>query len=640
MFDFVRKHPKAMQLILALITLPFVFSGVASYVRNETSGSDVASVDGSKITQQELQQALRDQQERMRQQLGQDIPAAMLDSPEVRRAVLDTLISRRVLALDAAKLHLVIDDAQLGAIIQAEPAFQENGKFSRQRYDAFVASQNTSQAEFERRLRQDLTLQQSMSAVREGSFVSPAASDRWVAALQEDREVSEVVYKPEQFTAQVKLPADAVKTYYEANRKLFETPEEVRPEYLVLSQDALAAQVTVSDEEVKNRYQAQLDHYKQGEERRASHILLLAGKDATPAQVKAAQAKAEEILAQLKKSPDDFAKLAKQYSQDPGSAEKGGDLDWFGRGTMVKPFEDAAFSLKENQISGIVRSDFGFHIIKLTGIKAERVKPLQDVRAEIVDELKRQAAAKKYAELAESFSNTVYEQSDSLKPAADKFKLTLQQGPWVTKGANTIATAAAPFNNPKLNAALFSDDAITNKRNTEAIEIAPNTLVAARVVEHKLAALQALDAVKAEIEKRLVREEALKLARQAGEAALAGLLKGGKTDLAWSAERGVTRVSAPGLTPAAARAIFASDVARLPAYAGVALPGDGGYAVYRITQVKPYVAGSADDSRAKTLREQYARIAASEDFAAWLAALRANYPVEINKTALESKERQ
>ncbi len=635
MFDYVRKHPKAMQLVLALITLPFVFSGIDSYVRDGASGNAVASVGGGKITQQELQQALRDQQERMRQQLGRDIPAEMLDSPEVRGAVLDTLVNQRVLALHAAKSRLVVDDALLGATIQSIAAFQENGKFSRQRYDAYVASQNMNQAEFERRLRQDLSLQQSLSAVREGSIVVPAASDRWIAALQEEREVSEFMLKPEQFSAQVKLPADAVKTYYEANRKLFETSEEVRAEYLLLSQDALAAQIVVSDEEVKNWYQVQTDRYKQGEERRASHILLLAGKDAAAAQVKAAQAKAEEILAQLKKSPADFARLAKQYSQDPGSAEKGGDLDWFGRGMMVKPFEESAFSLKENETSGIVRSDFGFHIIKLAGIKAEKVKPIQEVRAEIVDELKRQGAAKKYAELAESFSNTVYEQSDSLKPAADKYQLTLQQGPWIAKGG----LAAGPFANPKLNAALFSDDAIKNKRNTEALEIAPKTLIAARVLEHKPAALQALDAVKAEIEKRLVREEALKLAQKAGESSLARLVKGEQVDLVWGAERGISRVSAPGFAPEAARAVFASDVAKLPAYAGVTLPG-GGYALYRIAQVKPYVAGSGDNSRAKALREQYARIVADEDFAAWLVALRSSYPVEINKTALESKERQ
>ncbi|MDD5176245.1 MAG: SurA N-terminal domain-containing protein [Sterolibacterium sp.] len=635
MFDYIRNNRTIVQIFLGLITLPFAFWGVESYVRNSGAGIDVASVGGSRITPQELQQALREQQDRMRQQLGRDIPAAMLDTPEVRRAVLDTLVNQRVLALHAAKSRMLVTDAQLGEIIQTEPGFQEDGKFSRQRYDAYVASQNLSQGEFEQRLRQDISLQRSIFAVREGAVAARLASDHWIAALQEGREVSELLLKPEQFAAQVKPTPEAVKAYYEANRKVFETPELLRAEYLTLSQDALLAQVSVTDEEINSWYQSQAERYKQREERRASHILLSAGKGAPDAEVKTAKAKVEDILQLLKKSPNDFAKLAKQYSQDPGSAEKGGDLGWFGRGAMVKPFEDAAFSLKENEISGIVRSDFGFHIIKLSAIKAERAKPFQEARSEIANELKRQAAARKYAEVAEAFSNTVYEQSDSLKPAADKFKLTLQQGPWIAKDS----PAPGLFGNAKLNSALFADDAVKNKRNTEAIEVTPKTLIAARVLEHKPAALQALEVVRADIEKRLVREEALKLAQKSGEATLDRLVKGEQIDLAWGTAHSISRVSAPGFTSEAVRAIFSGNVAKLPAYTGVALP-NGGYALYRIGQVKPFVAGIEDNPRSKSLREQYARIVADEDFSAWLAGVRARYTVDINKAALESKERQ
>ncbi|MFA7268891.1 MAG: SurA N-terminal domain-containing protein [Sterolibacterium sp.] len=634
MFDYVRNNRRIVQVFLALITLPFAFWGVESYVRNAGAGNDVASVGGSRISQQELQQALRDQQDRMRQQLGRDVPASVLDNPEMRRAVLDNLVNQRVMVLHAAKARLVVADAQLGATIQSIPAFQEDGKFSRQRYDAYVASQNMSQAEFEQRLRQDISLQRALSAVRDGTVVARAASDRFISALQEEREVSELLLKPEQFVAQVKISAEAVKAYYDANPKIFETPEQLRAEYLTLSQDALLSQISVSDEEINTWYQNQAARYKQNEERRASHILLLAGKDMPAAEAKAAQAKADDILQQVKKSPNDFAKLAKQYSQDPGSAEKGGDLGWFGRGMMVKPFEDAVYSLKENEVSSVVRSDFGFHIIKLAAIKAERVKPLQEVRAEISDDLKRQNAAKKYAELAEAFSNTVYEQSDSLKPAAEKFKLTLQQGPWIGKNA----TVPGLFGNPKLIAALFSDDAIKNKRNTEAVEVMPKTLVAARVLEYKPAAMQSLDAVKADIEKRLVREEALKQAQKAGEAYLAKLNQGEPLALAWGAAHSISRLSAPGLTPEAVRAVFGSNAAKLPAYIGVVLP-NGGYALYRTVRTKAFVAGSEDTANTKKLREQYANILADEDFSAWLGALRLRYPVDINKAALESKDR-
>jgi len=634
MFDYIRNNKRIVQVFLALITLPFAFWGVESYVRNAGVGVDVASVGGSKVTQQELLQALRDQQARMRQQLGREVPAEMLDSPEIRRSVLESLINQRVMAMHAAKSRVFVGDAQLGATIQSIPAFQEGGKFSRALYDAYVASQNMNQAQFEYRLRQDLALQQTMSAVREGTVAARAAGNHWIAALQEEREVSEISFKPEQFAAQVKPSAESINAYYEANRKAFEIPEQLRAEYLMLSQDQLTAQIAVSDADISTWYQAQTDRYKQGEERRASHILLLAGKDASSAEVKAAQAKAEDILQQVKKSPAEFPRLAKQHSQDPGSAEKGGDLGWFGRSMMVKPFEDAVFALKEDELSGVVRSDFGFHIIKLAGIKGERARPLQEVRAEIVEELKRQGAAKKYAELAEAFGNTVYEQADSLKPAAEKFKLPLQQGPWIVKGRN----APNPFDNQKLNAALFSDDAVKNKRNTDAVEISPKVLVAARVLEHKPAALQPLETVKAEIEKRLAREEGLKLAQKEGEATLAKLLKGEAVNLVWGAPRSVSRVNAPGMAVPALRAVFATSVSKLPAYAGIPSM-DGRYVLYRIGQVKPFAAGAEDSAQTKSLRQQYINIHADEEFSAWLAALRLRNPVEINKAVLESKER-
>ena len=633
MFEYIRNHPKVIQLFLALITLPFAFVGIQSYIRGSGAGDDIASVGGSKISQQDFQTALRQQEQQLRASLGPAFRPDMLQRPELRMAVLDSVVNQRLLSLYAANSHLTISDAQLGQLIQSIPEFQEGGRFSRPRYDAYVASQNMSAPEFEARLRQDFDLQQILGAVQQGTIVSRSAGDRWIAALQEQREVSEVGFKPEQFASQVKLGAGAVKTYYDANRKAFEMPAQVRAEYLVLSRDALAAQVNVSEDDIKNWYQAHAGSYKQNEERRASHILISVAKDAPAAAVKAAQAKAEGILAQLKKDPAEFAKLAKQYSQDPGSADKGGDLGWFSRGMMVKAFDDAAFSLKENEISPLVRSDFGFHIIKLTGIRAAKMKPLADVRADIIDTLKRQAAMKKYDEIAESFSNTVYEQADSLKPAADKFKLTIQQSPWIAQGGQV----AAPLNDPKLLAALFSDDAIKNKHNTEAIEVAPNTLVSARVLEFKPAALQPLEAARGDIEKRLIHDEASKLADQAGQAALAKLKQGGSADLSWAPEKSVTRLGMPGLSPEALHAIFRADVGHLPAYVGVP-SADGGYSCYRISQVKPFVAAATDDARSKTLRQQYQQVIAGEEFSAWLAALRLRYPVDINKAALATKE--
>lgn len=633
MLDFVRNNKRITQGFLALITLPFAFWGVESYVRNTDVGRGVATVGGREITQQELQSTLREQLDRMRAQLGGKVDPALLETPQMRRAVLDSLVTQRILAEQTQKARLVVGNAQLAQFIAGVPSLQENGKFSKERYEAVVAAQGMSKEMFEARLRQDMAMQQLMLPITEAGITGQAAAGRWLAAQLEQREISQAPLLPDAYAGQVKLAADAVQKYYEANRKQFELPEQVRAEFLVLSRNALMAQTIVSDEEIKAYYQSHADRYTKPEMRHASHILIQVAKDAPQAQVAAAKAKADEVLVQVRKAPGDFAKLAKQNSQDSGSAEKGGDLDWFGRGAMVKAFEDAAFALKEGQISDLVRSDFGFHIIRLTGVQPDQVKPLAEVKAEIVAELKREAGTRKYSEAAEAFGNMVYEQADSLKPAAEKWKLELAQTQWLGKGGKL----AAPFDNSKLATALFSDDSLKNKRNTEAVEVAPGVLVSARVVEHKPAAMQPLEAVKGDIEKHLVREEALSLAIKDGEAKLARLAKGEAVDLAWPPAHSVSRTAAQGLPPEAVRAVFAADTAKLPAYAGVALSGRG-YALYRISSVKSGETGK-DDPRAGALAQQYARYVAEEDFAAWMATLKEKYPVVINQSVLESKER-
>jgi peptidyl-prolyl cis-trans isomerase D len=633
MFDSVRSNKKVVQIILALIVLPFAFWGVESYIRNSGgSNASVASVGGSTISQSEFQQSLREQQDRLRPTLGGRDPA-LLDSPEIRRAVLDNLVQRRLLSLYAAKSNLSISNDQLATVIASVPQLQEDGKFSPQRYEALIAAQGMSKAMFENNVRHDLVIQQAMTAVGAASVSSKTAADRWLALQLEEREVSDAALRPDAFLSRVKVTPEAIKTYYDANIKKFELPEQVHAEYLVLSRDKLSEQTVVSDEEIKAWYQSHPDRYKRPEERRASHVLITVGAKAGADEVKAAEAKAAEVLAQAKKSPGDFARLAKQYSQDPGSAGKGGDLDWFGRGAMVKPFEEAAFALKEGQISDVIRSDFGLHIIKLTGVKPERSRSLDEVRGEIAAELKAQTAAKKYAEVADSFSNTVYEQADSLKPAAEKFKLTIQQSDWLAKDG----TAVGPFANAKLKAALFSDDAIKNKRNTEAVEIAPNVLVSARVVEHKPAAQQSLETVSPTIAKFLAHDEAIKLAIKDGEDKLARLDKDEKVDVAWSKPRAVSKGMAADWPPDVVRAVFKADSTKLPAYAGISAPG--GYMLFRVSQVKPFVPGATEPPQAKALRAQYARMLADEELAAWIAALQAKYPVEINQAALEAREK-
>lgn len=635
MFDVVRNNKRIIQIFLALITLPFVFWGVDSYFRTSSGAEEVANVGGSKISRQEFSQAVRDQQERLRSQLGREFNSAMLETPEARLAILDSLTTQRLLLLHATKSGLMASDAQLVEVIGSIPALQEDGKFSKRRYQQALQAQGMDQAGFEAKLRQDLTLQQLVQSVSDTAVVSNAAAERVIAIQLEERQVGEALIRPEQFTVQVKITAETVKDYYEKNRKQFEIPQRIRAEYVVLSRDALAEQITISPEEIKADYERNAKNFVTMEERRASHILIQSPADAPEAEQKAARSKIESILQQVKKNPGDFAKLAKEHSQDPGSGSKGGDLGFFPRGAMVKPFEDAVFSMKERQLSDVVRTEFGFHIILLTGIKPGKIRSLEEARDSIVAELRLQAAGKKFAEAAETFSNMVYEQSDSLKPAAEKFKLTIRRTDFFDQTDRTVAGPLA--GNDKLFMALFSDDALKNKRNTDAIEVASNTLVAARVAEVRPAELRTFESVKAEIEKKLTAEELARLALKDGEDKLARLAKGEEVALAWSQPQTVMRQPMRGLAPEAQRAIFKASAGKLPAYAGAQLP-NGAYALYRITRVNSGSVKGGDDPGARAQRAQLAQLAGAEDFSAYLAALRERYGVMINQAALAKGE--
>ena len=603
MFDAVRNNKRIVQGFLALITLPFAFWGVDSYVRGVGAGTDVAVVGDSKVSQQQFQQAWRDQMDRARQQLGPSFKQEQFDTPEARLAVVNSLIDRRLLLLEAYKGRLGASNEMLVEIIGNMPSLKENGQFSQARYEAAVRAQGMTTDQFENQLRQDLTMQQLVGAVGDTGIISTASAEMMLRIQSEERQVAEIRMTPEQFAGDVKLGAEAARKFYDENQTLFQTPELVRAEYVVLSLEGLLSQVAVSDAEVKQWYDSHKDRFQQAEERRASHILITASATASDADKAKAKAKAEELLKDVQKNPAKFAELAKQNSQDPGSAANGGDLGFFGRGMMVKPFEESVYSLKDGQISGLVQSDFGFHIIKLTGVKAAKIKSLEEVRAEIEGELKRQGAQRRYAEAAESFTNMVYEQSDTLKPASEKFKLQIQQSQMLPKSIPAQALPSlGPLGNEKLLAALFSEDAVKNKRNTDAIEVAPNTLVAARVLDYKPAAVRPFETVKNDIETMLKAKESAALATSRGEARLAEL-KAGQDKVNWALVKYVSRLQGKQVSPAAMQAIFRADVQKLPAYAGVELPNNGGYALYKIMSVKPL--DKIDEGKRRVLQSEY-----------------------------------
>ncbi|MEI7612839.1 MAG: SurA N-terminal domain-containing protein [Betaproteobacteria bacterium] len=633
MFDAVRNSKRIVQIFLALITLPFAFWGVDSYVRNSGVGMDVASVGESKITISQFDQALRERQDRMRQSLGASFRQEMMNTPETRLSVLNSLIDQRLLMLEADRNRLRTTDEALRDVIAAIPALQENGRFSMERYEAVLRSQGMSQPQFEAKMRQDIMLQQLLGTVGDAAFVSATQAEALLRLQLEERQFAEFKVTPEQFADKIKIETTEVQKFYDDNKSQFEVAERVRAEYAILSADLILAQVSVDEREIKAWYEGHKDRYQQPEERRSSHILIVAKSDAEKSKAKV---RAEEILKDVQKTPAKFAELAKQNSQDPGSAQNGGDLGFFGRGMMVKAFEDAVYKLKEGEVSGVVESEFGFHIIKLTGIKPAKMRSIEEVRAEIEADLKRQSASRKFAEAAETFTNTVYEQADSLQPAAEKFKLKIQQSAWIQKNAGAKELSAiGVLANAKVLSALFSDDAVKNKRNTEAVEIAPSTLLAARVLEHVPATTKPFETVKADIEKMLKAREAAALAKKSGEAKLAELKAGAEDKQAWSLVKNVSRLQGREVPQAVMQAVFKADTQKLPVYAGASV--NGGYSIFKIVKVSQ--PDKIDPAKRQGLQSEYSSIIAQEDLSAFLNALRQRYKVEVNKSALESRER-
>jgi peptidyl-prolyl cis-trans isomerase D len=625
MFDFFRKHMRAMQFVLVLLILPsFVFFGIQGYSRfGEGGNATVAKVAGQNITQAELDAAHRDQIERVRRQ-APNVEAKLFDTPEMKQRTLDELVRDRVTLAASSQLNLGTTDDRLRRLFAADPqfAFLRNADGSVNK-DA-LAQQGMSSEVFAARLAQDIARRQVMSGVAGTVLATGSTSLTAMDALLQQREIQVLRFNAKDYAAKLSASEADLDKYYKdtAHAAQFMAPEQASIEYLVLDLDALKKGVTVSDEELRKYYDENASRYTKAEERRASHILIKADKDAPAADRAKAKAKAETLLAELRKNPAALPELAKKNSDDPGSAERGGDLDFFGRGAMVKPFEDAAYALKPGEISPIVESDFGYHIIQLTAVRGGEKRAFDAVRAELEDEVRRQVAQRRFADAAVEFTNTVYEQPDSLKPAAEKLKLTIRTQSGVQRTPAMGATG--PLASAKFLDQLFGSEALRNKRNTEAIETATNQLVAGRIVSYSPAQLLPYADVKAKVQSAVVGEMAAAQARKDGEARLEALKKAADSPIG-EPPFAVSRAQRRDLPPQLIDAVLRADPDSLPAFVGVDL-GAQGYAVARIGKVlgRDPLAGDA-----RQMAAQYAQAWGDAEAMAYYNALKKRFKVEV-----------
>ena len=635
MFDLVSKHKKLVQIVLFVIFLPFAFFGIDTYFRGGGVGQAVARVGDYSISQEEFSRALRERQDALQRMAQGRVDPAMLDNPELRYATLDSLIQRRLLLDSALRVGVTVSEERLKDIIGRLQLFQdETGKFSLARYEQYVKSEGMTPVMFEARLRQDIILQQFTDGYADTTIVPRAVVERLARLSGQQRELSEYVLAPEKFLKQVKLDAGAGKQYYDANPAEFRIPEQVRVEYLALSAELLQQQAQPDPAEAKKYYEANRSQFEVRESRQAAHIFVSADAGSGAEARQKARARAEKIHQQLLKAPAGFAEMAKKESEDPGSAANGGDLGFIGRGSMkdVPEFEAALYQLKPGEISAPVETRLGYHIIRLTAVRPAQSKGLDEVRGQIEQELRKQLAGRRFAELADGFNNVVYEQSESLKPAAELIKTAPQVSGWITR----LGAAEPLLNYPRLLAAVFSDEVLRNKRNTEAIEVAPGTLVAARVVEHKPESVQPFEEARAALEKRIALRAAGRLAVEEGRRLLGELTQGKSVQIAWSAPQIASRAEFRNIPEPVVRQAFRLDTSKLPAYAGVENP-QVEYTLVRVSRVQE--AGDLPPEKAGEISGALRRVLAQEVMAAYVAALKQKSGVTINKEFLEKKER-
>lgn len=629
MLETFREHSKGWlaKLILVLITVPFALWGIDSYLQKAGSGVAVAKVDGSNVTVQEYENAMRNLRNQM--QSEGKVDQALLDSPEVKQSILNKLIFAKLLNATVKHEHFALSDESLSKFIITLPEFQKDGKFSQEAYDSVLMQNNLLPSQFEARMRGELLVQQVKDGVAAAAFVPNAVFENAVRVDRQQRTVSVADVNASDFLPQVKVSESDVKTYYDKNKDKFRVPEQVKVEYLTFSANNLIAGMQVSDDEARKYYDENAAQFQGDEQRRASHILIGFGGKTDEASKKAAHDKAEEVLAEVRKHPEKFSELAKKYSQDPGSAKNGGDLGTFGRGMMVKPFEDAVFSMAPGAISDLVETQFGYHIIKLTGIEGQG-QSFEAVKPKIRAELMYQKSRTKFAEQAETFSNMVYEQSDSLEPAAKAFGLQVQTSGWMSR-----ADLAKFFKSEKLATSVFSDEILKDKRNTEAVEIGPNTLLSARVVDYKPVAQRSLTEVGPAIEDFLKHEQALAMAVKKGKQVMEALRTGKDAGypLDWIPDVVIDRKNAQGLTDAVMKQAFRINADTLPAY-GAVDNGQNGYTLIRVSKVDSQ---SVEDEDEKNLLRGEMQTALTEEFSnAYLVSLRDKADISLNQQLMGS----
>jgi peptidyl-prolyl cis-trans isomerase D len=626
MFDFLSKYKIFSQAILVLIVLTFASIGVGSYFSARNSAEIIAEVGKSVISRQELAMMVSQEQDRLRPQTQANPQAAeYLQTDEFKNSILNNMIERRLLLNQARSMGMMVSPEELTEVIGTVPAFfDDSGQFSVEKYERLLRAQNLMPAEFESQIEQDLLVGRLQNVITQSAIVSDSVVSRLVRQRGQQREVSQLIFSPAKYRESIEVTDEDVQKYFDDNKNLFKLPERAKVEYLVLNEESAAASVSISEDELRQSYEDRIAEFQGVEERRASHILISVIEEGSDAEKFAARSRAEELLQIVKRDPSQFGALAQEFSNDPGSAESEGDLGFVQRGLMVESFDKALFESKIGSIVGPVETQYGYHIIRIDDVKAVNTTSFEDAREDIEKGVRQSKVDETYLTAAQTFSDRVYTDYDSLTPVADELGLTIQTSDWVSRdsaGYNTL------LEKPELLQAIFSAESLEEKRNTQAFEVQPKTLVAARVIEYALEEEMKYEDVSGEIKDFLKSQGALDKVVAEGESTLAAIQGGEEaTGGEWSKPGMVTLVKRQGLHPEGLRAIFGVSKDELPAHVGMTID-DGRYVIFRVTKVVDLEEVTEDDL--STAKRQLAEMLMQQQMSAYIGSLRENANVRI-----------
>ena len=472
--------------IVILISVPFALWGINSYITPDANPS-VANVGDYKISVQEFQNAVQTESKEFKGQI---------DDAFIKKIVLERLISNRALINFLTNSGQSISKDQIDLFIRTDGNFQLDGVFSEDLYNRSLPSAY-SKSNYRNSIARQLLLQQFSDGINSSSFVSEQEVKRVIQLVKQKRDIAYAVIKAEEFKDAVTVTDEEITNYYQNFKNQFENPEQIQLAYIELSRKELAKDIQISDEQINKYYQDNLSQYTQAERRKASHILFTFSTDADTDEKNKVKAEAQGVLDKINQGAD-FSEMAKEYSKDPGSADSGGDLGFFGRGEMVPAFEESAFSLNPGEVSELVESSFGYHIIKLSSIEGGESKPLESVKDKIIEAIQIDQVENSYFEKSELMQTTAYEQPDSLEPVAAELNMKIKQSSFITK-----AGGEGIFSNEKLLNIAFGENVLEEGNNSDLIGLADDHVVVVRVIERIPANTKPLDEVKEIIQSSL-----------------------------------------------------------------------------------------------------------------------------------------